>query len=187
MSTKNGFYDRYDKMVLSEYRKELTLETFATVETFANDITNIDNKFDKNEANIDEKENLMPNNGENLADEEEIKNILKELKLISIKSQQNEKKTHGFSSLFTYESQRYKFLILCLIWFSVCGTYNGIYINLKNQPTNIYLSGIVYFIVDIVACFVSGYLISFKVLGRINSVIGLYLIFLGALFSLILF
>ena len=184
MSIKNGFYDRYDKMVLSEYKKELILETLTTVETSANDITNNDNK---NETNIDEKEILIPNYGENLADEEEIKNILKELKLISIKSQQNEKKTHGFSSLFTYESQRYKFLILCLIWFSVCGTYNGIYINLKNQPTNIYLSGIVYYIIDIVASFLSGYLISFKVLGRINSVIGLYLIFLGALFSLILF
>ena len=96
-------------------------------------------------------------------------------------------KTHGFCSLLTYESQRYKFLILCFIWFAVSGTYYGLSINIKNLPGNIYLNGILIYISEIFAYLLSGFMSNVNFLGRKNTMIGFFIISLAVYLSLIIF
>ena len=69
-------------------------------------------------------------------------------------------------SLIKYPSLRYKFLILCILWFGTRSTSNCISLYSKALPGNYYFNIIFLFIFESVAYNVSGILINIKALGR---------------------
>jgi hypothetical protein len=80
-----------------------------------------------------------------------------------------------FSSL-KYPSLRYKFLILCVIWFGTRSTSNSISLSCKSFPGNYYFNIIFLFIFESVAYYISGILINIKSLGRKGTLWSQYLI-----------
>ena len=108
-------------------------------------------------------------------------NIDKSTELVEINNDDNEKnnndlliakeeKKYGekitiFSSI-KYPSLRYKFLILCVLWFGTRSTSNCISLYSKALPGNYYFNIIFLFIFESVAYNISGILINIKILGR---------------------
>jgi OCT family organic cation transporter-like MFS transporter 4/5 len=90
------------------------------------------------------------------------------------KKKKNEKMT-AFSSL-KYPSLRYKFLILCILWFGTRSTSNCISLSSKALPGNYYLNIIFLFIFESCAYYVSGILINIEKLGRKGALWSQYLI-----------
>ena len=88
-------------------------------------------------------------------------------KLISIEELNQKKKIEEsiFISL-KYPSLRYKFLILCFLWFGTRATSNFIALFSKTLSGNYYLNIIISFIFESSAYFISGFLINLKILGR---------------------
>ena len=91
------------------------------------------------------------------------------------KSNKNAEKITIFSSL-KYPSLRYKFLILCVIWFGTRSTSNSISLSCKSFPGNYYFNIIFLFIFESVAYNVSGILINIKSLGRRGTLWSQYII-----------
>ena len=81
----------------------------------------------------------------------------------------------AFSSL-KYPSLRYKFLILCMLWFGTRTTSNCIALSCKALPGNYYSNIIFLFIFESSAYYVSGILINIKSLGRKGTLWSQYLI-----------
>ena len=79
-------------------------------------------------------------------------------------------------SNFKYPSLRYKFLILCVIWFGTRSTSNCISLSSKSLPGDYYFNIIILFIFEAVAYNVSGNLINVKCLGRKRTLWAQYLI-----------
>ena len=93
---------------------------------------------------------------------------------------ENKKKNTGekitvFSSL-KYPSLRYKFLILCVLWFGTRLTSNCISLSSKALPGNYYYNIIFLFIFECIAYNVSGILINIKALGRKGTLWSQYII-----------
>ena len=65
-----------------------------------------------------------------------------------------------------YPSLRYKFLILCFLWFGTRATSNCIALFSKTLSGNYFLNIIISFIFESSAYFISGFLINLKFLGR---------------------
>ena len=80
----------------------------------------------------------------------------------------NKEKPSFFVSL-KYPSLRYKFLILCVLWFGTRLISNSIALYSKALPGNYYLNIIVLFIFESSAYIISGILINLKFLGRKGS------------------
>ena len=80
-----------------------------------------------------------------------------------------------FSSL-KYPSLRYKFLILCIIWFGTRSTSNSISLSCKSFPGNYYFNIIFLFIFESFAYNISALLINTKFLGRRGTLWLLYII-----------
>ena len=80
-----------------------------------------------------------------------------------------------FTSL-KYSSIRYKFLILCILWFGTRTTSNCIALSSKSLPGNYYYNIIFLFIFESSAYYVSGILINIKSLGRKGTLWLQYLI-----------
>ena len=176
ISIRNGLYEQFNKNVLTVYNKELTEETKIIEENY---ITVDSNKDNINEVKKDEETEsfVSKNSKEILADEDEIKKIVNQLKLIKLIDQNGkDQQTHGFFSLLTYKSQRCTFLILCFIWFATSGTYYGLSINIKNLPGNIYSNGIMIYISEIFGCFLAGWLMNIKGLGRRHTMAMFFII-----------
>ena len=111
----------------------------------------------------------------------------KSIDLITV-NKENPKKKHKlkisiFSSL-KYPSFRYKFLILCLLWFGTRTTSNCIALSSKALPGNYYYNIIFLFIFESSAYYVSGILINIKSLGRRGTLWSQYLIISLAFISL---
>ena len=111
-----------------------------------------------NVDNSAELEDLENNGNEN--DEKNKKNLL-----ISKDEKKQAEKIKIFSSL-KFPSLRYKFLILCILWFGTRSTSNCISLSSKSLPGNYYFNIIFLFIFESVAYNVSGLLINIKSLGR---------------------
>ena len=111
-----------------------------------------------NVDNSAELEDLENNGNEN--DEKNKKNLL-----ISKDEKKQAEKITIFSSL-KFPSLRYKFLILCILWFGTRSTSNCISLSSKSLPGNYYFNIIFLFIFESVAYNVSGLLINIKSLGR---------------------
>ena len=90
-----------------------------------------------------------------------------------------------FSSL-KYPSLRYKFLILCVLWFGTRSTSNCISLSSKSLPGNYYFNIIFLFIFESVAYNVSGILINIKSLGRKGTLWSHYFI-ISTIFLLLSF
>ena len=106
-------------------------------------------------------------------DEIELKELNKETKdnkhdklicLEDINKKKNIKKSIFIS--LKYPSLRYKFLILCILWFGTRSTSNCIALFSKTLSGNYYLNIIISFIFESFAYFISGFLINLKLLGR---------------------
>ena len=89
------------------------------------------------------------------------------------KENKNEEKITVFSSL-KYPSLRYKFLILCIIWFGTRSTSNSISLSCKSFPGNYYFNIIILFAFECVAYNTSAILINIKSLGRKGTLWILY-------------
>jgi len=160
----NKTYDRFDKLILSNYQNNQvkTTETETT-----------ESKKERN-INIEETVGFIENNLEN-EEGNEIKAIVNSLKELRAKNMISES-PHGFLSLLKFRSQRYNFLIMCYVWFATSGSYYGLSINIKNLPGNMYINGIIIYISEIFAYILSGWLINIKSLGRKNTMIMFYTI-----------
>ncbi len=75
-----------------------------------------------------------------------------------------------------YPSLRYKFLILCVLWFGTRSTSNCIALSSKALPGNYYYNIIFLFIFESSAYYVSGILINIKCLGRRGTLWSQYFI-----------
>ena len=84
-------------------------------------------------------------------------------------------KMNAFSSL-KYPSLRYKFLILCILWFGTRSTSNCIALSSKSLPGNYYFNIIFLFIFESTAYYVSGILINIQKLGRKGTLWSQYMI-----------
>ena len=126
--------------------------------------------LDYNNDKIDEVEMKDVNDDDNEKGEKEGKDSL----IKKEKKKQAEKITI-FSSL-KYPSLRYKFLILCVLWFGTRSTSNCISLYSKALPGNYYFNIIFLFIFESVAYNVSGVLINIKALGRRGTLWFQYLI-----------
>lgn len=98
----------------------------------------------------------------------------------------NKKKDNEITalSLFKYSSIRTKFLVLSLLWFLTSGVYNGIAIGAKNFSGNMYLNIILLYLTEAVSYFVFGLLINIPKLGRIGTLVLMYIISLSCLIVL---
>ena len=98
--------------------------------------------------------------------------------LIEVKVENKKKiknKMTAFSSL-KYPSLRYKFLILCILWFGTRATSNCIALSSKSLPGNYYFNIIFLFIFESTAYYISGILINIEYLGRKGALWSQYLI-----------
>ena len=87
------------------------------------------------------------------------------------KNNKNTKKKLGPFALLKYSSLRYKFLLMCLIWFSCSGIYNGMTLGIKSLPGDIYINGILLFGVELISYILSGVLMDWPLLGRKKTAI----------------
>jgi hypothetical protein len=131
----------------------------------------LDNGSQKNENTFSEKKNQIEN--ENL-----------ETKQNSNNNNKNSKNIVSPFALIKYPSLRYKFLLMCLIWFSCSGIYNGMTLGIKSLPGNIYINGILLFGVELISYILSGFLMDWPLLGRKKTAI--ITLFLSAFFMLLL-
>ena len=141
----------------------------------------------------DEYKQLIKDIIENENEDAELKDIKEDQKthrLICIEesdSKQKSKNKKTKKSIFTslkYPSIRYKFLILCTLWFGTRSTSNCIALFSKTLSGNYYLNIIISFIFESIAYFVSGFLINVKSLGRKGTLWLNYLIMIIALLIL---
>ena len=100
--------------------------------------------------------------------------------LIEVKPNNTQKKKKipkmtAFSSL-KYPSLRYKFLILCILWFGTRSTSNCISLSSKALPGNYYFNIIFLFIFESSAYYISGILINIQSLGRKGTLWSQYFI-----------
>ena len=75
-----------------------------------------------------------------------------------------------------YPSLRYKFLILCILWFGTRSTSNCIALYSKALPGNYYFNIIILFAFESIAYIISGLLINLKFLGRKGTLYSQYFI-----------
>ena len=133
----NGKKEEFEKIINSKETKKLIEEIWDY---------NVDKGVEMNELNNDNNEIKDGNDA------------------LIVKENKAEKITI-FSSL-KYPSLRYKFLILCILWFGTRSTNNCISLSCKALPGNYYFNIIFLFIFESVAYNVSAVLINIKILGR---------------------
>ena len=95
----------------------------------------------------------------------------------NINQNKKEVKKISFIALFIYPSIRWKFLAMNLIWFITAGVYHGLTIGIKDLPGNVYITGILLFMAEIISNFLSAIFMNIKSLGRkknciINFILG---------------
>jgi hypothetical protein len=78
--------------------------------------------------------------------------------------------------LLKFPSLRYKFLILCFLGFCISGSYTGISISVKRLPGDIFRNTMLFNIFEVFVGFLSGFLISTKLLGRKGTILSFYFI-----------
>ena len=147
----------------------------------------------KNEEEEEEKEEEKEENKEE--DENEKNDVDKENNILYEKRTQSEaliqksgRKSKiqdiNICSLFKYKSVRYKFLILNMLWVGTRAVFNGIAISSKSFPGNFYFNIIILYIVESIACALTGITIDIKKLGRKGNLWIMYFLITGALLLL---
>ena len=131
-------------------------------------------KEDKeNEKNDDDKENNILYEKRNQSEP-----------LIQKSGRKSKIQNINFWSLFKYKSIRYNFLILNILWVGTRAVFNGIAISSKSFPGNFYFNIIILYIVESIACALSGVTIDIKKLGRKGNLWIMYFLITGALLLL---
>ena len=145
----NGLKKEYLEKIETEETKQLIEEIMEY---------NYENGIEMKEINSDEK-----------ADKKD--------ELINSENGSSKKKIKltAFSSL-KYPSLRYKFLILCILWFGTRSTSNCIALSSKALPGNYYFNIIFLFIFESSAYYFSGILINIESLGRRGTLWSQYFI-----------
>lgn len=136
------------------------------------------------ECEDDDEDDIEMNdlNKDELLTVEDTNTTLIEVKKDDKKKKKKEKMT-AFSSL-KYPSLRYKFLILCILWFGTRSTSNCISLSSKALPGNYYFNIIFLFIFESCAYYVSGILINIEKLGRKGALWSQYFIISVSFFLL---
>ena len=106
---------------------------------------------------------------------EDTNTTLIEVKAEKTKNKKKSQKMTAFSSL-KYPSLRYKFLILCILWFGTRSTSNCISLSSKALPGNYYFNIIFLFVFESSAYYISGILINIESLGRKGALWSQYFI-----------
>ena len=127
-------------------------------------------KLENDEDDIEMKEM----NSQNELTGEDTNTTLIEVRMDTRKKKKPKKMT-AFSSL-KYPSLRYKFFILCILWFGTRSTSNCIALSSKALPGNYYFNIIFLFIFESTAYYISGILINIEKLGRKGTLWSQYLI-----------
>ena len=122
------------------------------------------NKEKKESIELTDMEINVNNKNDNLINNNESK-----------KKNLKKRKSSFFVSL-KYPSLRYKFLILCILWFGTRLISNCIALNSKALPGNYYFNIILLFTFESLAYYVSGILINIKFLGRKGTLYVEYMI-----------
>ena len=146
----NGLKEEYLKKIESDEGKQL-----------------IKDILEYNYENGIEMKEINPENDNNDKDTELIN--------VDEKKSKQKKTVSAFSSL-KYPSLRYKFLILCVLWFGTRSTSNCIALSSKALPGNYHYNIIFLFLFESSAYYVSGILINIKSLGRRGTLWSQYLI-----------
>ena len=149
----NGKKEEFSKIIASKEFKQLVNEIMSY---------NSDEIIEMEEIN---------NENENGDKDKEAKTLL----IYKDKDNKKAEKITAWSSL-KYPSLRYKFLILCVIWFGTRSTSNSISLSCKSLPGNYYFNIIFLFIFESIAYNVSGVLINIKSLGRKGTLWSQYII-----------
>jgi MFS family permease len=152
IATFNGFQKIFEKKVMNNYK--IVFKELQTSQTE-------NEEFIKKEIEIRSKDKEIIEILENLQKEHIRKNDC---------HKNSNPENHNFLSLLAYPSQRKIFLIMCYMWFCTSGVYYGLTINIKNLPGNTYITGVVMFIVESFAYFLSGIIINLPCLGRKKSI-----------------
>ena len=145
------------------------------------DLINEIMKLEDEEKEGVELEDMSPQKEEFLTGEDT------NITLIEVKTEKKQKKKvpkmTAFSSL-KYPSLRYKFLILCILWFGTRSTSNCISLSSKALPGNYYFNIIFLFIFESTAYYISGILINIEKLGRKGALWSQYFIISVSFFLL---
>ena len=149
---KKEFLEKIETEECKKLIKEIMEYNYENDENGGIEMKNIDSN------NVDDKENELIK-----FNEKTIKRKIKKVKITA------------FSSL-KYPSLRYKFLILCILWFGTRTTSNCIALSSKALPGNYYYNIILLFIFESSAYYVSGILINIKTLGRKGTLWSQYFI-----------
>ena len=111
---------------------------------------------------------------------DEYKNIISEIKNKFNKETNSEFNHHKdnikWYYLLKFPSLRYKFLILCFLGFCISGSYTGISISVKHLPGDIFRNTMLFNIFEVFVGFLSGFLITTKLLGRKGTILLFYFI-----------
>ena len=143
----------------------------------------------KNEEEEEEKEENKEEDENEKNDVDKENNILYEKRtqseaLIQKSGRKSKIQDINICSLFKYKSVRYKFLILNMLWVGTRAVFNGIAISSKSFPGNFYFNIIILYIVESIACALTGITIDIKKLGRKGNLWIMYFLITGALLLL---
>jgi len=146
---------------------ELSADLTLNVKSFSNN-TELDSEENHDYNDLREKIYKIYGNNNNLIKDSNKNKIYK-------KREMHQKFT-SILDFVIYESQRKQFLILCFIWFSQDGIYDGLAVFLKNLDGNIYNNGCILYTLDIIAFVLAGFLMNIKCLGRVKAMGLMYLV-----------
>jgi len=132
-----------------------------------------DENENENENNNDDKENNILYGKRNQSEA-----------LIQKSGRKSKIQNINICSLFKYKSIRYNFLILNILWIGTRAVFNGIAISSKSFPGNFYFNIIILYIVESIACALTGVTIDIKKLGRKGNLWIMYFLITGALILL---
>ena len=144
---------------------------------------------EKEEKKEEEKEENKEEDENEKNDVDKENNILYEKRtqseaLIQKSGRKSKIQDINICSLFKYKSVRYKFLILNMLWVGTRAVFNGIAISSKSFPGNFYFNIIILYIVESIACALTGITIDIKKLGRKGNLWIMYFLITGALLLL---
>ena len=139
------------------------------------DLINEIMELEDEEKDVVELEEISPQK-EELSAGEETNTTLIEVKVDKKKIRKKKSSKMTVFSSLKYPSLRYKFLILCILWFGTRSTSNCISLSSKALPGNYYYNIIFLFIFESTAYYVSGILINIEKLGRKGALWSQYFI-----------
>ena len=147
------------------------------------------NEEEEEEEKEEEKEENKEEDENEKNDVDKENNILYEKRtqseaLIQKSGRKSKIQDINICSLFKYKSVRYKFLILNMLWVGTRAVFNGIAISSKSFPGNFYFNIIILYIVESIACALTGITIDIKKLGRKGNLWIMYFLITGALLLL---